>query len=449
MIASPRLSARVFVALGLFICLSAFPSATQAEDAGVLPRADAAAKSGDFAAAKALYQQIYAEYGANNSTPGRQALNSYIVMQLGKCCTGLRQLSDARTWYEKAIATFPTDTAVCADAQYQLGLVYQKMGDKSRAKDELEKVVTRYPEERGMGAYALLRKAKIDMQPGRYASAVETLRRLVRDYADKPGVHYEASRLMVDALDNDLRINDAVSVLDAMLAKGGYSREQIGDLLVQKAYVQLRADRYTDCKATCERLAKELAGWKRFETQMKHLEAQVLVMDGSDPDRALTLIEELRRLPWLRERSNLARFEVMTGACYWQKGDRTKAEEHFDKVINDYADQKALVSEAYYHRARVRIWAKDYEAAAKDIPPISSAYLRHFTQGEWHFHQGALAAAAAEYELVATTLPSHRVSNYEPMAALNRLASCYSDLRKESEAEAVRKKLDAYKAGHN
>lgn len=427
----PNATPKILVVLSL--CCACFGTSClaplYAADDSPLPRADTAFRAGKYDIARGLYQQLYAEYGANDTTPGRRALNTYLVTQLGICCSKLRQLSEARDWFERILARYSDDREACSGAQYELGVVYSKMGLKDLAAQELEKVVTRYPEERGMCAYALLKKAKLDCRPTRYKEAIETLNKLMAGYPEKKAVCKEARWLLIEALDSSYQANGALAVLQSIYSDTETTLDEKGDALAKIANVQLRAMRYGDAKETCARLMNDYVGWKRFVVDAKVAMIQVLCEDGSDPDTAIRFIQEMRRVPWRSDRSQLAQLQLWEGGCYGIKRDYKKAEECFTRLIDTFGDQQALVGEAYFHRAALRTCdLHEFERAQSDIGRIPAAYLRHYAQGEWHYAQGQFDKAAAEFEQVMPTIPAHRVSMTEPTRALGRLSSCYEKL---------------------
>ena len=414
-------------------------------------KADKGFRAGRYAEAKQIYEQFIVERGEINKTPGQRVLNAHILLQLGRCCRNLHEFGKGRDVLGRIIGKYSDDTEACSAAQYEIGLSYAKEGLKSLASAALEKVVTNYPQERGIGAYALLKKAKIDCHPSRYGEAVKTLKRLIADYSDKKGICAEAKWILAETLDNSYRADEALQVLDGIGQDKASSDDDKGEALVQAANVQLHALRFGDAKQTCGKLLEQCAGRKWYEARAKYAMIQVLCEDGSDPDTALGLIDEMRKLPWhIGDRSRLAQLALWEGGAYWIKVDYKKADECFTRLIADYGDVSDIVGQAYFHRVRLRTYGlKAYDDAASDIARIPVAYLRHYAQGDLDFAQGQYEKAASEFENVMTTLPQHRVSSTEPLRALRRLRLSYEKLGRKAEAASALGRLTKLKSDRN
>ncbi len=419
-------------------------------------QAEEAFKARDFAAAKVSYQEFYNQRGEINNTPGQQVLNLRVMLQLGRCCRELSQFPEARDWYNLAISkgsTFPTSKphrALLADAQYEIGVAYARQGLNFLALDAFEQVVTDYPSNRNMCGYALLGKARVDMIPGRYPEAVKTLRRLLTEYSDKKvGTKWFLAGmwLLARALDESFRTDEALAVLEDVYNDPAFTRDERGTALVRMANAQLRADRLSDCIATCERLSREYGNSKWHATEAKLMLLQAQVGSGRKADASLLLIKELREIRWYRDRQ--AQFAMWEGGCHWMKGDLEEAERSFSDAIVQSGNRATAAAEAYYHRALFRIHAlHDFGSAASDIENISIPHLQHFARAEQYYFEGKCDQAATEYELVIETLPEYRVPNTEPIQAYKRLANCYSKLGRQNLAEEVREQLAAFELAH-
>ncbi len=436
-------------ALLLVVVVGAYVPAGAEEPTDYHGRAEEAYKAGDFATAKLLYEEYYKERGEINNTPGQRALNAQVLMQLGRCCSKLRQWSEARDWCAKLIANYPADTARCSSAQYDIGIAYAKEGLKQLALEALEKVITDYPHERGMAAYALLKKAQIDSHPSRYGEAVKTLQRLISDYSDKRAVCAQARWLLAEALDQNFRTDDALTVLEGIYSDEDVSVDRKGDALVKIANCQIHASRWADCQVTCKRILKEYQNSNWHKACAKTALVQALMMGNLDADAALALIDELNRLTWYRDPSRQAQRDLWAAGCYFIKADFAKADEALTKLIDEHPGEQSLLDDAYYHRARVRIGAGQYDAAANDIAKINVPYLQRAARGEWYYQQCNYSAAITEYEQVMEPLPAHRLANAEPVMALEHMIQCYKGLGNDAAVEQVRNRLRDFQSARS
>lgn len=217
---APRMIAVVSVCLLLAI-VCAMPAVS--EEPNYMALGDKAYKEADYSGAITNYTKFLDERLAINDTPGRRVANCYAMMQLGKCWRALKEFGEARKCYERIVQTFPQERRSCAEAQYELGLVIMKTGNRKEALASLEKVLTDYPEERGHGVYALLKMAKIQNGHRTYDSAATYLRKILTDYSDKKVVCREAGIMLVDVLDNLNETSQAVSAAKSLLTSDALS----------------------------------------------------------------------------------------------------------------------------------------------------------------------------------------------------------------------------------
>ena len=404
---------------------------------------DAAFEKSDYATAKAEYVKFVDASGNINDTADQKSANIRVLMRLGKCCRNLAQLAESRDWFGKVISTCPDLKGDCATAQYELGLSYGRDRKLNDAIAALEKVVTDYPTERPQGANALLKMAKIASGPKHRSFSTATFQRLIRDYPDQKEACKEGRWLLALALDDDTKINEAIAILRGMLESADYTADEKGDALVKIADVQARAARWSDAKATAQRVLSEHKDSPTQCRDAKWVMAQVSVETG-DPTGAVALIDELR--PGMSH-DRQAPLTLWAGACYWIMGDKAKAEQYFTKVITDFSDVPDMADEAYFHRARLRIAKGDFAGATPDINKIKTEYLLRVVAGEWHYLQGDYGAASAEYEKSIASLPKSRIMPNEPIMAFNRLVACYTRLHQEDKAQQTRARLSQYEGG--
>ena len=450
----------------LLLCLMctaavSLPPAVAAEDKA-LASADNAFKAGDYAAAKPLYEQIFAELGAINDTPEQKATNQRVIMQLGRCCSHLEQWHDAGEWYRRVLTAYPEAREVCAEAHYEMGSAYAGEGMFNEAAKAFARVAAGFADNRSACARALLAMGKAQNRPRHYDEAIAALEQLIRDYPDNKAICREATQDFARALDSALRIKDAMRVIDEALADNGYVGSERGDLLMVKAEIELRASRYSDCKSTCQKVLADHAGDSTLVARAKWLTIQVYCEDGLHADEALVLINEMRGHPYSQTKMRQSQLDLWLGFCCWLKGENAKAEEWFTKVADNCADLPMLRGEAFYHRAVLRISDLDKLAEAQqDIELIQPTYLRHLAQGDLYFRNGDYAKAAAEYELVIQNLPlnrkpnteplkafrlMNRVPNTEPVKAFSHMAECYRRLGDEAKAEDALARQAKYRA---
>ena len=448
--------APVLILCGLSVLLLGLPYAVIADGAPDYPSlAKDSWQRNDFAQAKGYYQQIWRNRGEVDNTPAQHKLYEGVLMRLGECCLQLGEYDKSREWFQKVISTYPTDQKRCAEARIWIARSICREADrgevkKVEAKTVLESIVKDYPEKRRRCADALLKKARMDMRPGRYGSAVETLQRLIKDYPDKRKVCKYAKFLLVTALDNDLRIDDSLSQLDVMLASDEFTGKEKGNLLLKKANVQLRASRYKDCSETWQKLLSDNPTSQVVCRRANYALVQALCETGSDPDKALSLIDEMGKSRLRGEQSHRSQLMLWRGQCYLSKGEHAKAEECFTNVITGFPERHFMVSEAYFHRAHVRTYGlKDYKGAASDVGKVTAPYLKHYAQGELYYVQGQYESAAAEFTKVIESLPAKRVPATEPRRAFRRLSLCYSKLGKTAESDDALRRLAEYEAAHS
>jgi tetratricopeptide (TPR) repeat protein len=76
--------------------------------------------------------------GAQQTQPPRQLFERALILEESN------QPKEAVKLYEEVVAKAKTDPALAAKAQYQAGLVYEKLGDKESARKAYEQVLTKY-----------------------------------------------------------------------------------------------------------------------------------------------------------------------------------------------------------------------------------------------------------------------------------------------------------------
>ena len=431
----------------VFFCACLLASAGHAAEPDSRESADGLFRQAKYADAKALYIQVYSKRDTINNTPDQKSLNVYVLLQIGRCCRHLGQFAEARQWVAKVAVLYPNDKEMCAEAQYECGIAYRREGQGDQAIQAFEKVISDYPLERRVGAYALIEIAKINSRSHNYPAAVESLRRLLKDYSKKNVVRKQAQVMLVAALGDALRIDDALALLDEMLTGNSYPGHERGDLLVMKAEIQLRASRYADCRETCQKILTEFPLGSTLVASAKLALLQALCEDGSDPHKALALIDELSKQADAyrnpsRNPSIKANLALWKGQAYWVIGDYANAEKCFTKMLTDFKDQPQAVSDAYLHRARLRATSmKSYDDAEKDIAHIPVAYLRHLAQGELHMGRKEYTDAAKDFEQVVADPPSVGASYTERVAALRGMKKCYTALGDTTKADDARSRL--------
>ncbi len=412
--------------------------------------ADACFRKEDYATAKVLYEQYWNLKGGINRTPGQQVWNAEVLLRLGKCCLRLRQFEEARTWYRKLIEKYPSDIDRCSGALYRIAISYLKQNSRSAAFETFEKLLADYPHERGMGSRTLLKMTDVDMKSKRYDDAIKTIQRLCAQYPDRKNDCKWSRFLLAEAYDQTFRTDESLGVLNALYSDPESNTEQKGEALVRIAGVQLHGMRYIDAKETCQKILTDYAGSEQFEPRAKMVLIQALCEDGTDPDTALSLIEEMRKVPQYGHVSRQAQLTLWEGGCYWIKADYARAEATYTRLMNEYADQPAMASDAHFHRARVRIHGLHaYDEAAYDIAKIDVPNLQHYARGDWYYSQGDHTRAAAEYEQVIEKLPDDCVSSTEPTSAFKRLELCYSKLGDEAKSNDAGHRLAQFKAARN
>ena len=441
---------RLLVALLLCLLWTAGSLAAPSADEGAsIPQADNAFDARDYAAAKSLYQQLYAERGAIGNASEQNSLIAHVLLQLGRCCSFLSgQQEEARTWFGNAIQAYPADAQWCADAQNGIAESYAAYGQRDLAIQSWELMIARYPDERGLAACALFKMAQEDMEVNRYAEAAATLLRLLGVYPDKQEVCHRARVALAEALYEQDKTDEAIAVLNQTVDAADCSAGQKAQALLALAYDQLHADRLAAAKATCERILKDYAGSEEPLSSAKWLLVQVMCEDGTSPATTLALVNELRSDAACRQMLSRAQLTLWESGLHWAKDNVHKTEECLTKIIVDCGDAPGLQSEAYCHRACLYIVLKQFDKAAADIDRIGTPYLRFFTLGEWNYHQQKYEEGAANYEKMMSVLPEHRVPNSEPLRALERMATAYSALGQSDREADARKRLAEYEAAH-
>lgn len=106
-------------------------------------------KGGDFDKAIALYTQASKDFENN---PLYQPL---IDSSLGYAYQAKKDSKTAADFFRKAAAA--PDAVMPDQALFNLGLIYAKMGDKSKSTEAFKKIVSDYPE----SMYAQMAKAQI------------------------------------------------------------------------------------------------------------------------------------------------------------------------------------------------------------------------------------------------------------------------------------------------
>lgn len=228
---------------------------------------NAAAGELDFAQANQAYRR------ARELAPR----NAGLLSMIGQQYQGLRQLDDARTCYEHAVAADPDSV----EARISLAVWFEKERRLDEAWDCVAAILTKHPRDdqaRYFRALLLLRKKK-------HAEAETALRDLIRDSPQYPYVKYAAPHLLGVVLDQLGQYEEAIAWLITAKAQ---VRTITDTGLLEKSYDEADHRR----REMLAGLTPEMIRRWRQETPASGEQYQLAFL-GGHPRSGTTLLEQV------------------------------------------------------------------------------------------------------------------------------------------------------------
>ncbi len=290
------------------------------------------AKDTDYRRVAEAYRRILRLYPQWGRAPEVQ-------LTLGRLYYQKKDFVQAEEEFKKVMENYSGNTAAAVEAQTAIAMLYEEQGNWEKALAEYKKVTENYPPH-------YLRSFQVPIH--------------IADYYQQEKKKEQARRAYQEAIAGFQKIVDEnpktrlAAVSQNSIAATYVAQEEWNEAI--KAF-QTLIDNYPE-----DSLAQSA-----FQDV-----ARLYLEKLNQPDRAIATMEAfIRRYP---ESTNIKNARVQIGRIYFAKGDLGRAEDEYQKILNDYPKDGELTPTARRALADIHEERKDWEKAKAEYDKIMAEF---------------------------------------------------------------------------
>ncbi|MBI3353973.1 MAG: tetratricopeptide repeat protein [Nitrospirae bacterium] len=368
----------------------------------------------------------------NGSKSGRKS--RYLSYFLGLLHLEMNQPKKAAAYLQQFINSSPPDERFREKARLRLGMAYYLMGEKKKGEDYWRGVSAKDEEIIAEKGYILVRlntgiKDALEMAQNAIKISQKSGRKDIQLYRNAAYVYYkndmaDAALELLDKMPSDEAV--FVDNMERNKVIKFYDPSAIGDI---SAIYYYAAGKYFN-------RVMNLRGRERYEDLVRYYLGEVSYGLGRY-DAAIDEINNFVKLSKRDARYN-ERARVLLGACYYKKGDKKKAEEIWNDVLNKNPQDAGIISELMDTYAELKV---EDPAILKRMEEKGSSSSRdeklakpfYMSLGRLYYNKRDYERSVQTLELARDKGNKNKLETNDPVFLI-RLADGYYRLRKYSES---------------